>query len=138
MSDLTTWQAMADHQRERAQAAELALRELRWARHFVDEVALTLGLDANEDLDKVRERLREVGQQRVGVVRAPDGPEFGRTPECQTTRGNLTFGHRGDCQPPPCPPDARRWRLCGVVVHKIYETGPADVLTFFWQLDEIA
>ena len=26
-------------------------------------------------------------------------------------------------------------RLCGVVVHKIYETGPADVLTFF---DEIA
>ena len=26
----------------------------------------------------------------------------------------------------------------GVVVHKIYETGPADVLTFFWQLDEIA
>ena len=60
MSDLTTWQAMADFQRERAQEAEESLRKLMWARHFVDEVALTLGLNANEELDKIRVRLREV------------------------------------------------------------------------------
>lgn len=70
MSDLTTWQAMADYQRERAQAAEQSVRELRWARHFVDEVALTLGLDANEELDKVRARLRAVVGKPADVSEA--------------------------------------------------------------------
>jgi hypothetical protein len=60
------------------------------------------------------------------------------TPECRTTVGSLNPSYDGSRNSTPRPPDSRRWRLCGVVQHYRNDGSGSGLLTFFWQLDELA